>query len=177
MTKVRTFALLPICLGTAMLAIGLVAVVRAHSQPSAAARLVGTWRLVSAGTIRGGTFQPNPRLGLNPFGYLAYEATGRACLTVVNPDDPSLADPTEQSGTNIAGSAVSIYCGSYAVQEDRGQVTHRPDGAEWPHYLGTDGICKFRFEGDRLILGGQPSEGGGEYQVTWERVPRLPLAD
>lgn len=177
MTKVRTFALLPICLGIAMLVIGLLFVVRAHSRASAAARLVGTWRLVSAGTIADGTFQPNPGVGRNPIGYLSYEPTGRACLTVVNPDDSALADPAEQSATNIAGSAVNIYCGTYAVQEDRGQVTHRPEGAEWPHSLGMDRICKFRLEGDRLILGRQPSGNGGEYQVTWERVPKLPLAD
>ena len=52
-------------------------------------RLIGTWRLVSAGTFRSdGKFEPYPEYGPNPIGYLMYDPTGHMCVSLANPNHP-----------------------------------------------------------------------------------------
>jgi hypothetical protein len=68
---------------------------------------------------------------------------------------------------------MNAYCGTYEVPEKEAQVIHRPELAEWPHYIGSDQVRNFRFEGDRLILSAEETRPGGEwrrYQITWEQV-------
>jgi len=68
---------------------------------------------------------------------------------------------------------MEAYCGTYEVREKEGQVIHRPELAEWPHYIGSDQVRNFRLEGGRLILSLEETPPNGErrrYQITWERV-------
>ncbi len=53
------------------------------------------------------------------------------------------------------------------------QNDHRPELAEWSHYIGSEQVRNFRFEGDRLILSLEETPPNGErrrYQITWQRV-------
>jgi hypothetical protein len=146
------------------------------AQAGARERLIGTWRLVSAGEVRrDGSIQPFPECGPHPVGYLMYDKTGHMCVTLANPNPPHWADPAEPTDAEraLTHKGMIAYCGTYEVREKEGQVIHRPELAEWPHYIGSDQVRNFRFEGDRLILSSEEARPGGElrrYRITWERV-------
>jgi len=145
-------------------------------QPSARERLIGTWRLVSAETSEAdGSFQPFPEYGPHPIGYLMYDNTGHMCVTLANPNPPHWADPEKPTDAEraLTHKGMMAYCGTYEVREKEGQVIHRPELAEWPHYIGSDQVRNFRFEGNRLILFGEETRPSGErrrYQIAWEQV-------
>ncbi len=146
------------------------------TQPSARDRLIGTWRLVSAENVQpDGSSHPFPEYGPHPIGYLMYDSTGHMCVTLSNPNPPHWADPANPTDAEraLTHKGMFAYCGTYEVHEKEGQVIHRPELAEWPHYIGSDQVRNFRFEGDRLILSAEETRPGGElrrYQITWERV-------
>jgi len=148
----------------------------AHPEPSARERLIGTWRLVSAGTFRpDGTFEPFSEYGPNPKGYLMYDTTGHMCVSLSNANHPRWANPEKPTDAERLRSfdAFFAYCGGYEVREKESRVIHRPEVGSWPHYLGTDQSRDFRFDGDRLMLSSEETPPGGEhrrYQITWERV-------
>jgi hypothetical protein len=147
-----------------------------QSETPAASRLLGTWRLISAGTFRkDGAFEPFADYGPHPIGYLMYDATGHMCVSLANPDHPHWANPEQPTDAEKLHSydVMFAYCGTYEVQEDKHRVVHRPEMASWPHYVGTDQLRRYRFEGDRLILSDQETPPNGEnraYQITWKRV-------
>jgi hypothetical protein len=142
----------------------------------AASRLLGTWRLISAGTFRkDGTFEPFADYGPHPIGYLMYDTTGHMCVSLANPDHPHWANPEKPTDAEKLHSydVMFAYCGTYEVQEDKYRVVHRPEMASWPHYVGTDQFRHYRFEADRLILSDQETPPNGEnraYEITWEHV-------
>jgi hypothetical protein len=146
------------------------------SQPSARDRLNGTWRLVSAEDVHpDGSSQPFPEYGPHPIGYLMYDSTGHMCVTLANPNPPHWADPAKPTDAEraLTHRGMEAYCGTYEVREKEGQVIHRPEVAEWPHYIGSDQVRNFRFEGDRLILSLEetiPNGGWRRSRITWERV-------
>jgi beta-alanine degradation protein BauB len=148
----------------------------ASAPSSARDRLVGTWRLVSAEDVHpDGSAQPFPEYGPRPVGYLMYDSTGHMCVTLANPSPPHWADPAKPTDAErvLTHKAMEAYCGTYEVREKEGQVIHRPELAEWPHYIGSDQVRNFRFEGDRLILSLEetiPNGGWRRSRITWERV-------
>jgi hypothetical protein len=147
-----------------------------QGEPGARERLIGTWRLVSAGTLRpDGKLEPFPEDGPNPIGYLIYDTTGHMCVSLSNPNHPHWANPEKPTEAERLRSfdAFFAYCGTYEVREKEGRVIHRPEEASWPDYIGTDQSRNFRLEGNRLILWGEETSPNGEhsrYQITWERV-------
>ena len=150
----------------------------AHGEPGAGDRLIGTWRLVSAGTFRSdGKFEPYPEYGPNPIGYLMYDPTGHMCVSLANPNHPRWANPEKPTDAEKLRSydAFFAYCGTYEVRDKENRVIHRPEMGSWPHYIGTDQNRNFRLEGDRLILSDEETPPNGErrrYQITWERVAK-----
>ena len=146
------------------------------AQPSARERLIGTWRLVSAENVQpDGSSQAFPEYGPHPIGYLMYDSTGHMCVTLANPNPLHWADPANPTDAEraLTHKGMFAYCGTYEVREKESQVIHRPELAEWPHYVGSDQVRNFRFEGDRLILSSEETRPGGElrrYRITWERV-------
>lgn len=151
----------------------------AAPQPqSASARdhLMGTWRLISAGTfLPDGSLEPYAEYGPHPLGYLMYDPTGHMCVSLSNPNHPHWIDPEKPTDAEKLRSydAFFAYCGTYEVREKESRVIHRPEVGSWPHYIGTDQSRNFRFEGNRLYLSDEETPPGGErrrYQITWERV-------
>jgi len=139
-------------------------------------RLIGTWRLVSDVAFRS-EGPPEPEYGPHPLGYLMYDKTGHMCVTLANPNPPHWADPTKPTDREraLTHKTMEAYCGRYEVREEEGQVIHRPELAEWPHYIGSDQVRNFRLEGDRLILSLEETPPNGErhrYEITWERVAK-----
>jgi len=150
----------------------------AKSAASLESRLLGTWRLVSIGSIRpDGTLEPDPDLGPHAIGYLMYDPTGHMCVSLANPNHARWADPQNPTSAERLQSYVAMfaYCGTYEVQEKESRVIHRPEMASWPHYIGSDQIRNIRMEGNRLILSERETVPNGEprdYQITWERVTK-----
>src|SRR5262249_42394870 len=129
-----------------------------HEPSSAAQRLLGTWRLVSAGTFRAdGTYDDDAEFGLKPIGDLMYDATGHMCVSLAPRTHPRWANADKPTDAERLRSydAYFGYCGGYEVREKEGVVIHRPEECSWPHYIGTDQDRHFRFEGDQLILSGE----------------------
>jgi beta-alanine degradation protein BauB len=149
-----------------------------RSEANVRDRLIGTWRLVSAGTFRpDGSFEPFPEYGPNAIGYLMYDPTGHMCVSLSNPNHPHWANPKKPTDAEKLRSydAFFAYCGTYEIREKEGRVIHRPEMGSWPHYIGTDQNRNFRLEGERLILSDEETPPGGErrrYQITWERVAK-----
>lgn len=147
-----------------------------RSGGALAHQLLGTWRLISIGSVRqDGTFEPVPELGSRAIGYLMYDTTGHMCVSLANPDHPRWANPEKPTEAERLHSfdVVFAYCGTYEVQEKENRVIHRPEMASWPHYVGTDQFRNIRMQGDRLILSDKETPPNGEpheYQITWERV-------
>jgi hypothetical protein len=145
---------------------------------SAVHRIIGTWRLISAGNIRkDGTLVPFSEYGPHPIGYLMYDCTGHMCVSLANPDHPRWANAAKPTDAEKMESfrVMFAYCGTYEVQEKEHRVIHRPEMASWPHYVGTDQLRPYRFEGNRLILSNHeqaPDEEDSPYQITWERVDK-----
>lgn len=143
---------------------------------SATTRLIGTWKLVSAGTFRAdGAFEPFPEYGPHPIGYLMYDATGHMCVSLSNPNHPHWANPEKPTDAERLRSfdAFFAYCGTYEVREKENRVIHRPEMASWPHYIATDQGRNFRLDGNRLILSDEETPPGGEhrrYEIAWERI-------
>jgi Lipocalin-like domain/Domain of unknown function (DUF4440) len=145
-----------------------------QSQPSARERLLGTWRLVSDFEIHPDGSRRS-EYGPNPLGYLMYDKTGHMCATLATPNTPRWTDPAKPTDQErvITHKSMEAYCGTFEVQERVGQVIHRPELAEWPHYIGSDQIRHYRFEGDRLVLSLEEIVPGGEkyaYEITWRRI-------
>lgn len=144
------------------------------SPESTRERLLGTWRLVSDFEIR-----PNgsrrPEYGPNPLGYLMYDKTDHMCVTLANANMPRWTDPAKPTDQErvLTHKSMEAYCGTFEVRESTDQVIHRPELAEWPHYIGSEQVRHYRFEGDRLVLSLEEIVPGGEkyaYEITWERV-------
>ena len=177
--RITTCAFLLLTLNWAQSEVSRTASSQSQPQSSVARdRLIGTWRLVSAGTFRrDGVFEPYPEYGPHPVGYLMYDPTGHMCVSLANPNHPHWANPEKPTDAEKRRSydAFFAYCGTYEVRENENRVIHRPEMGSWPHYIGTDQKRNFRLEVDRLILSEEETPPGGErrrYQITWQRVEK-----
>jgi hypothetical protein len=112
-------------------------------EPSVRDRLIGTWRLVSTEAILpDGSSKPFPEFGAHPVGYLMYDITVHMCVTLAKPNPAHWADPAKPTDAEraLTHKAMEAYCGTYEVREKESQVIHRPELAEWPHYIGSNQV-------------------------------------
>jgi hypothetical protein len=89
--------------------------------------------------------QPFAEFGAHPIGYLMYDTTAHMCVTLANPSPPRWADPAKPSDSEraLTHKSMEAYCRTYEVREKKGQVIHRPELAEWPHYIGSNQVRNF----------------------------------
>jgi hypothetical protein len=159
--------------GLAILAGLLMAGLLMATPACAQAKLIGSWRLISAtATSAAGERDTHP-FGGQPSGLLSYMADGRmtvmiaydgrALLTGDRVSAPS-AERAEAYATFFA------YAGRYRVDGDR--VTHHVEIASVPNWVGTDRVHVMALHGNRLTL----SLVGGHTQSTelvWERAENV----
>jgi hypothetical protein len=123
---------------------------------AAAARIVGTWQLVSR-TVRkaDGTTIVDPVLGEKPMGRLTYDSSGAMSLQMMRMARKD-AISTPANDRDKANPRVVLgydsYFGTYTVDEKAGTVTHHVEGSLFPEDLGDDWVRPFTLEGDRLTL-------------------------
>jgi len=119
------------------------------------AQLVGTWKLVSIeDTMKDGKAQPSTQFGPHPHGFLMYEADGHMCATIVNGDRQAWKDPKHATDAEKIAyfDTLVAYCGTYKLDSATSTVTHYPEIAWEPAYVGSTQPRPFRFEGNKLII-------------------------
>ncbi len=137
-----------------------------------AARIVGTWRLVSVTYEDVATGERTLPLGEHPVGYQLATAAGR-WIAIVNGEGRT--PPTTDAERSKALLTMIAYTGRWRVEDDK--VVTRVEAAWQPAWVGTDQIRQFRFEGERLVLASPPQPHPNLFGkmvrlfVTWERDP------
>jgi len=144
-------------------------------------RFLGTWELVSTEyRYTDGTRRPYPDVGPHGKGYLMYALDGRMCAQLMNPDRPAWKEaghPTDAEKIS-AFDGFFAYCGKYEVDEAKHVMTHLPDVASWPGFVGSKQPRPYAFSDSRDLLmfsGKERDEPGAEsYSITWRKVGSAP---
>lgn len=162
-------------------ALAALAVARTETQApagiSAAARLVGTWTLVS---YESSDTESQQYRGTKPVGLLYYDRTGHMAVQI-SPDRPRRRFTGPQAGVFTgpqptpaealdAISGYAAYFGTYTVDERAQTVTHKRVGNINPGGVG-DFVRRYEFPtDDRLVLVPQERTDLRAVRLTWERM-------
>jgi hypothetical protein len=156
-----------------LLAIGVLGQTSSPAVPTVA-QLVGSWRLVSVEiTLNDGTVKPDDRFGPHARGYIMYEPDGHMCAEIMNPDRPTWKNPDNPTDEEkiTAFNGFIAYCGTYRLDAEHSTVTHYPEVAENPPYVGSTQPRPFKIEGKRLIITPASKDPKVAKRVlTWERA-------
>jgi len=142
------------------------------SRDSAAARLVGTWRLVKYVNTDPSGKVSHP-FGTAPAGYFVYDPTGHLSIQIMRtPATRPFASGDDAKGTDAeirgAFDGYVAYFGTYRVDEAKGVLTHVVEGSSKPSYTGTEQQRPFTLKGDTLII--EVRENGWSYYRELHRV-------
>jgi hypothetical protein len=144
----------------------------APASPEDGAELVGMWRLVEMVSVReDGTTTPSG-FGLHPTGYIVYDRAGRMSVQIMGDPRPTVRDadhPTDAEAKAAYHSYVA-YAGTYTYDSVRRVVTHRPEMATYPPYVGGTLSRDVRHDRDRVVLLTEPNPERVRLRLTWERV-------
>ena len=125
--------------------------------------------------MRDGKVQPSAQFGPHPHGFIMYESDGYMCATIVNGDRPEWKDkakPTDTEKIEYYDTLIA-YCGSYKLDGAASTVTHYPEVAWTPAYVGSTQPRPFRLEGNRLIITVTRGISDSSIQkrvLVWQRV-------
>ena len=142
------------------------------------ARLIGTWRLVSAVREEVVTGKTTDVFGAGATGYITYAADDRMMVLITGAGRKPAKSDTEHSRLQ---QTMLAYAGGYVLEPDlplktaSPSVVHHIDVAWSPALVGQAQRRFVTFVGDRLILKGAegPSAVDGvvaRATITWERV-------
>ena len=165
----RPVAILPLVLA--------VFVAPVHGQ-ALKGHLVGTWKLVSATSLVGGTEEPGP-LGAKVTGLLTYSADGYMCANQMGLDRPKFATPDFRGGSiqekALAFESFLGFCGRYEVNEEERFIVHSIVTSWFPNWTGTTQKRFVEVTGDRIKLTTPPFLSNGKEVIVvavWERVTK-----
>jgi len=124
--------------------------------------------------MKDGKVQTSP-FGSHPRGFLMYQPDGYMCASIVNSDRPAWKDPDKATDAEkIAYYDTFIaYCGTYKLDGATSTVTHFPEVAWSPSFVGSTQPRPFRLEGNRLIITATRGLLNPEMQkrvLVWERA-------
>ncbi len=126
------------------------------------AKIVGTWRLISAEDFDSQTGEWVPyTFGNPPCGYFFYDATGHVSVQIMTTPPQQIAtpdSPTPDEALAIFNNYIA-YFGTYTV--DAANIYQQVEGALDPSQVGTVQTRPYELSGDQLIIGDQ---------VTYKRV-------
>src|SRR5271169_3591720 len=140
------------------------------------AQLLGTWKLVSIeDSMTDGKVQPSAQFGSHPNGFIMYEPDGHMCATIANGDRPAWKDPAKPTDAEKIAyyDTLIAYCGTFKLDSATSTVTHFPEVAWTPSYVGSAQPRPFRLEGNRLIITatrGLSDLGIQKRVLVWERA-------
>ena len=139
----------------AILALSVSLLAQSAAPAPTVGQLVGTWKLVSIEeTTNDGAVRTATQFGLQPRGFLMYEPDGYMCANIMNTDRPAwkdLAKPTNAEKIKYFDTFIA-YCGTYKLDSATSTVTHYPEVAWSPAYVGSTQARPFRLEGNKLII-------------------------
>jgi hypothetical protein len=136
-----------------------------------AARLVGTWDLVSFVSYEadGSAIEPFGRA----VGRIMYDAAGHMAGQVMRPGRAAIGRG-EASAEQIraAYTGYIAYFGRYTVNDSGDVVTHHVAGSLNPGMVGGDQIRRMTFDGDRLVLEAAVQRRGETIRqvLTWRKL-------
>ncbi len=141
-----------------------------------AARLLGTWALVSRrDRTAAGAEVVDPALGADPVALLYYDRSGHFAAQFMKRDRSNVADEPVAAGPNNtrARGGYDAYFGTYVVDEATGEVTQRLEGALAPENVGLVVTRAMRVESDTLTIELATTAVSGEAitrTLVWRRV-------
>jgi len=124
-------------------------------SPPTTSQLIGTWKLVSVeDTTQDGKIQPSAQFGSHPHGFLMYETDGYMCAALVDGDRPAWKEPSRPTDAEKMAyfDTFAAYCGAYKLDSTTSTVTHYPEVAWTPAFVGSTQPRPFRLEGNNLII-------------------------
>jgi len=140
------------------------------------AQLPGTWKLVSIeDTMKDGKVLPSAQFGPHPHGFLMYQPDGYMCASIMDGDRPVWKDTAKATDAEKIAYYDSFiaYCGAFKLDSATSTVTHFPEIAWTPSYVGSTQPRPFRLEGNRLIITATRGLANPEIQkrvLVWERA-------
>jgi hypothetical protein len=142
-----------------------------------AAKLTGTWRLLSVETIRPNGEILTEWMGRNPTGLIIYHANGLVAVQIMREPRPKF-----QSGSRLEATTEEIkaaylgyyaYWGKYTINVPDNTIVHNVEASLWPEEVGIANKRYFAFDGSRLVLTTTPFRRAGEERrnrLVWERI-------
>ena len=139
-----------------------------------AARLLGTWKLISAVREEKPSGIKSDLFGPNPTGFLNYSADGRMLTLIVRGDRkrPTGYPIVPEDAAGLFRSLMS-YAGTWELRDD--EVVHYVDASANEIWTGTEQQRFYKFDGDRLSLStpmsADPIDGKiSVRRLIWEKV-------
>jgi len=133
----------------------------------------GTWKLISWENTDADGNVTYP-YGKHPVGYLLYTSDGYMAAEIMASDrhqrdinfplEPAFAQTLPDEDRVAAYNTYLSYCGTYSYSNETGMMTHHVKTGLIPSWAGNDQSRHFRFEDDKLFLGGKST------QLIWERA-------
>lgn len=137
--------------------------------------LIGTWAIVSYETRATDGTVEYP-MGKQLIGFLMYASPAFVSANLMIPGSRPFASGDFNSGTQeeLAAAARNYfsYAGRFEIDEAAGAVKHHIEVALAPNMVNSVQKRYVRFEGERLILTGDPARIGGRLAspvITWTR--------
>src|SRR5215510_5880870 len=138
-------------------------------------RMVGTWTLVSWGTLSGGVEVPVP-MSEGATGIITYSQDGYVCVSIMGANRPRFASPDFMGGSVDEKAAAFEtfvgYCGRYEVNEEERFVTHTLQTSWYPNWTGSGQKRFIEMTENRIRLTAPPVISEGRQVVgvlVWER--------
>ena len=145
-------------------------------MPTIREQLLGTWKLVSYYTegTDGSSVYP---MGQSVCGFIMYLPDGYMSANLMVPGRPPYTGGMANTATQaeLAAGALGYfgYAGRYEVDESARAVRHAIEVALAPNLVGSTQLRHVRFDGQRMILRGDPVQIGerkAAHVITWERI-------
>ena len=133
---------------------------------------VGAWKIVDYyfETSEGRKFYP---WGQKPVGWFVTDEDGNMSAQIMHETRPELDLPPKDDQAARAYHTYVAYFGKVTVDEEKGTLTTRVEGALNPAWVGGDQVRYASMEGERLCLRTTPFKFGA-IEVTgtiyWEKV-------
>ena len=138
--------------------------------------LPGTWELVSRIDVTdSGERRPEASLGEDPIAILIYDRSGHFAAQFMKRDrsTPATDGPSGAPNNSRAQGGYDAYFGTYSVDDAKGTVTQRLEGALSPENVGQVLTRAMEVRGDELTIRLETTGAGGEpvtRTLRWRKV-------
>ena len=139
------------------------------------AKLVGTWKLVSASSTSSKGDRNEAPYGVGPACFLTYTEEGRV-TSLISYGGRKLLSAGGGTGAPLEEQAEAFktflaYAGRYTLSGDK--VTHHIEISSIQNYVDKDLVRNVKFQGDQIALVTPPTRLNGKMQIIeliWQRL-------